>query len=811
MEKQRIDRKDVNLLIIRLKRIIKILNLVERHVKSSSAKIRRAIYVAKKEDHATILYNTPVEKINAEKRGIRTGLFRRAGYGSIYSVLQAGTQRLSAIKGVSPRMAEEAVSVSRRISEDAWKNTKVRLNLDHKTAAYNKLISLIDMYRQYYADEATSMKMLNLISEKPRKEIKKLKRMNGRIRWALWSNKRRDDATNTYYSLFSTIDELEKMGAMVVGKKPKRYSPATAWDRFASRPIEYNNILERVLSNKISTDEYGFGIGHTIKDQVESTPILLDGLNCQLRGYQIWGVKYILHQQRVLLGDEMGLGKTIQALAAIVSLRNSGASHFLVLCPASVIENWCREIENKSDMKAYNLHDAGREFYLKSWLTCGGIAVTNYESLQSHFSIPDSFRINMVVVDEAHYIKNESARRSQNVLAVCRRSDRLLFMTGTPLENNVTEMVGLMKHLQPAVAQSADKYATYGLAEDFKEKISPVYYRRKREDVLSELPELLEVKEWCQMTRDDELAYERDILSGSFMQARRVSWSNRNYFNTSAKVQRMRELVEEARIEQRKVLIFSFFLETLDEIRNVFGPICVGVISGSVPISQRQRVIDEFEKAPYGTVLAAQIQSGGTGLNIQTASVVIICEPQYKPSTENQAISRAYRMGQTRNVIVYRLLCPNSVDERVTQILGRKQDEFDTYADESVAARRDSHRINEDFEIDKRTQESIFAEEKKRIEAKRGLMSSTADQIESDSISVYEEKTEDDASNSIVSNAQTIDNSLLLDNLPERQPAITKKEIRLFKKQVSKLICNSCGKQVPNDSMFCNYCGTKLR
>ncbi len=118
-----------------------------------------------------------------------------------------------------------------------------------------------------------------------------------------------------------------------------------------------------------------------------------------------------------------------------------------------------------------------------------------------------------------------------------------------------------------------------------------------------------------------------------------------------------------------------------------------------------------FDNAPAGTILPAQIQSGGTGLNIQSASVVVICEPQYKPSIENQAISRSYRMGQARNVLVYRLLCEDSIDERILTLLERKQAEFDAFADKSVAAK-------EIIELDDKTLGDIINEEIDRINAK---------------------------------------------------------------------------------------------
>ncbi|MDI9518853.1 MAG: C-terminal helicase domain-containing protein, partial [Bacillota bacterium] len=163
--------------------------------------------------------------------------------------------------------------------------------------------------------------------------------------------------------------------------------------------------------------------------------------------------------------------------------------------------------------------------------------------------------------------------------------------------------------------------------------------------------------------------------------------------------------------EGRKVIVYSFFLNTLSIVKDIFKNNSMDSIQGSVPIRRRQEIIDEFDKAPAGTVLPAQIQSGGTGLNIQSASVVVICEPQFKPSTEKQAISRAYRMGQTRNVHVHRLLCENTVDERIMDILYDKDIIFQAFADESVAAK-------EAIEIDMNKIAQIMDEEIKRINAK---------------------------------------------------------------------------------------------
>ena len=174
----------------------------------------------------------------------------------------------------------------------------------------------------------------------------------------------------------------------------------------------------------------------------------------------------------------------------------------------------------------------------------------------------------------------------------------------------------------------------------------------------------------------------------------------------------MREIINEAKEDGRKVIVFSFYLDTISEIKAFLGDICTMPIRGSVSVETRQQIIDQFGEMPAGSVLLAQIDAGGTGLNIQAASVVIICEPQLKPSIENQAISRSYRMGQTRNVLVYRLLAANTIDERMEELLHQKQAVFDAFADQSVAADMTDE---EEKTIDDKTFGILIQEEIDRI------------------------------------------------------------------------------------------------
>ncbi len=760
-----------------------------KKVESARSDIESAIAEAIRPEWMRVLRTIPVDELNANKDGIRTNLLKEAGYSDIYSVHAASEQSLASINGIGEVMSLRAKQNAAKIAVDVNNNVKLKISLDHKSDEYSRLVTAVAEYMRAKENQPRCEQLLSMLPQDTMGDLQKMNCAKSGLKWMFSGSAKKEEAQAAYERLSACASAIDRSGLIpqIQGLVPVPgnfsgitgpISIATAWSDFARRPIEYYQTLEEIAPERFDSDEDGYGLSDEIKEDVANTPVDLTGLNCTLRGYQLWGVKYILHQKRVLLGDEMGLGKTIQALAAMVSLRNdylhaketpasapaqqevtpatetvapvaqtaaplqesvtaaaapeaqniqekvagntqetasvpqpapaatvsplqddsdlpsiAEVQHpprFLVICPASVIVNWCREIEAKSDLTAYNLHDKDRDAHFRTWSEEGGVAVTNYESLENHFVIEEDFDIDMIIVDEAHYIKNTEAKRSKNVLHLCDHTDRILFMTGTPLENNVNEMIRLMDYLQHDVAQRAQQVSMTAYADDFKDKISPVYYRRKRESVLSELPDLTDIKEWCDMTPEDERAYEDDVLTGSFMDVRRVSWRNADYLNTSAKVQRLREIVEDATEDGRKILVFSFFLDTLEKIRTIFGEKCVGVINGAVPVEERQNIVDAFEAAPAGSVLSAQIQSGGTGLNIQSASVVILCEPQYKPSTENQAIGRAHRMGQTRDVLVYRLLCPNTVDERMIEIIENKQAEFDTFADESTAASRDA-------------------------------------------------------------------------------------------------------------------------
>jgi SNF2 family DNA or RNA helicase len=203
--------------------------------------------------------------------------------------------------------------------------------------------------------------------------------------------------------------------------------------------------------------------------------------------------------------------------------------------------------------------------------------------------------------------------------------------------------------------------------------------RRNQEDVLAELPERIEVEDWVPLT--DAARYRAEVKAGNLMGMRLAA----SAITGSEKLERLAEIVDEATGEGHKVVVFTYFLEVLEAVNRKLGPAVTGTIEGQVPPSARHDLIRHFAATDGPAVLLSQIEAGGVGMNLQAASVVVLCEPQWKPATEDQAIARAHRMGQVRRVQVHRLLTKDSIDERIREVQEGKALLFDDYARTSDA------------------------------------------------------------------------------------------------------------------------------
>ena len=506
--------------------------------------------------------------------------------------------------------------------------------------------------------------------------------------------------------------ELEKAG--------KEQRATRLWNDFLARPVTYNGLLVDVAELDPAREASQGFLPADIAERVRVLPLDRSLLKTSLRGYQTFGAKFALVQERVILGDEMGLGKTMQALAAMCHLAAKGETHFLVVCPASVVINWTREVERHTLLEARRLHLPGakRQAAEQEWAAKGGVAVTTFEALRA---MPEDLDvpIAMMVVDEAHYAKNPDALRTQAVSEWASRSRRALFMTGTPMENKVEEFRVLVGHLRPDVAENLDLADEAMDGTRFRERVAPVYLRRNQEDVLSELPDRLETPEWVALEGAAMRTYRQAVSDGNFMAMRRAAFDP-GTVKGSQKLRRLVEIAAEAADGGRKVIVFSYFRDVLETVAEVLagrdgvpGMPVIGPLTGDIPPAERQTMVDELTNASGPAVLVAQIQAGGVGLNIQAASVVVIAEPQLTPSIEEQAIARAHRMGQVRPVDVHRLLCEDSVDQRVLELLTAKREAFDEYARRSDMANATPDAVYARSETE--LQNTIVASERARL------------------------------------------------------------------------------------------------
>ncbi|MET9225710.1 DEAD/DEAH box helicase [Lentzea sp. NPDC003310] len=625
----------------------------------------------------------PVEKLRDTQPNLRLSTLKDAGYRTVADVARARPEQLDGVAGVGRQSAEQIARVVRAVVEGVTRDTTVRLNPDRAGGAQTELLQLLSKLRRANQLVGPLSGALGDVLGRVDADVRAASRAWSRLRMFFSSRKKRQAALDSLGRLETLLASRDVAALRAVGAQLRvpDLDHRSLWRDYELDAAAYNTLLADLAGEGPTPDRSaakGF-VPTEIEHEVDATPLDTSLLKVSLRGYQVFGAKFALARKRVIIGDEMGLGKTIEAIAAMASLAAGGRRGFLVVCPASVVVNWVTEIGRHSDLVPHRVHGAGRDAALGKWLAQGGVGVTTFGTLPK-LVLPKKFRPTMVVVDEAHYVKNPDTQRSRAVDAVVQRAERAVLLTGTPMENRVEEFRNLVAYLQPGVAARTGSIDAVVGAKAFRRVVAPVYLRRNQEDVLGELPELLEVEDWVEFGRQDRGAYLDAVRQGNLMAMRRAAYTPGTP-RGSAKLERLLEIVEESRDNGWKVVVFSYFHDVLDAVAqhvDVFGP-----LTGATSAQGRQQLVDEFTAREGHAVLVAQIEAGGVGLNIQAASVVIIAEPQWKPSTEDQAIARCHRMGQVRKVHVHRLLVKDSVDARVREIRDHKTLLFDHYARES--------------------------------------------------------------------------------------------------------------------------------
>lgn len=651
----------------------------------------------------------PVERLReVTDDRLRIAPVRDAGYLTVLDVCRASVEQLDAAPNVGATTAAQVHAAARRLARAVEQATPVRLDPDRRTDQQTDVLRRVDRYDRVRRATASWRADASDLEAALTSHLDTAAPARSTLRMVFTFGRRRRAALDAVDALDGLLagtvvrdaaPQLDVAEALLVGDADP--PAAELWAAYERNAATFGATVERLLQPRgaraavSAVAAHGF-VPEDIVEQIAALDLDETHLRVALRGYQEFGAKFALVQRRVILGDEMGLGKTVQAIAAMAHLRAQGHRHFAVVCPATVLVNWVHEIARHSDLVAHRVHGDQRDAALVTWARDGGVAVTTFETLRRLDLLARPVEpvddisagvgevpVAMVVVDEAHYVKQGEAMRSRAVQALVARVGHALLMTGTPMENRPDEFCTLVSYLRPDLAASLDPAAGAAGADSFRRAVAPVYLRRNQIDVLAELPERVESEDWVELTPDDLAAYRDAVASENFMAMRRAAFAVRDV-ERSAKLERLAQILADAAEDGHKVLVFSFFLDVLDAVRDLAGADAHGPLTGAVPPVERQAIVDRFSAVDGYAVLVSQIQAGGVGLNVQAASVVVLTEPQWKPSAEDQAIARAHRMGQTRVVQVHRLLAEASVDELMIEVVRHKRALFDLLARESV-------------------------------------------------------------------------------------------------------------------------------
>lgn len=455
-------------------------------------------------------------------------------------------------------------------------------------------------------------------------------------------------------------------------------------------------------------------------NSTEETP-MPKGINAELREYQKKGYSWLwfLYSYGLngILADDMGLGKTLQSLTLIQKAKEKdGSAPNLVICPTSVVFNWEAEIEKfASGLKCLNLTGSERKGSFQH-IENYDIVITSYALLRRDIEELKGVDFRCVILDESQNIKNHTSITAQSAKML--NASHRFALSGTPVENRLTELWSSFDFLMPGFLYDIDEFNyRYGVPiqekgdrtveHRLKKQIYPFVLRRMKRDIAKDLPDKIENIAYCKMTpeqRDFYLdvldstrqeifekigtdGFEKSKMSvfSALLRLRQVCCHPRLYDKEgkygaieSGKFEHLKEMLEDIISEGHRVLLFSQFVQMLDIVKDWFDKegIRYEYLTGAT--KDRQSAVNNFNNNPSIPVFLISLKAGGTGLNLIGADYVIHYDPWWNPAVEDQATDRAHRIGQTKNVFVYRLITKGSVEEKIMKLKEKKRNLFDS-------------------------------------------------------------------------------------------------------------------------------------
>jgi len=479
--------------------------------------------------------------------------------------------------------------------------------------------------------------------------------------------------------------------------------------KFASINDLYEDaLLDGKVKNELKSFKHKFD-GEDLASYIE----IPKELNATLRDYQKDGLNRLNFLDDFnfgsILADDMGLGKTVQIIAFILSQRKKVQHNTnLVVVPASLIFNWKAEVEKFApSIKVKTIYGSDRVKDSNDF-DAFEIILTSYGTLLSDIRFLKDYRFNYIFLDESQNIKNPESQRYKTVRML--QSRNKVALTGTPIENNTFDLYGQLSFACPGLfgskQQFADLYSTpidqfkdSKRAAELQKKIRPFILRRTKEQVAKELPDKTEVILYCEMGEEQREVYEankkeiQDYILGktedelpkssmhvlrSITRLRQICNSaalladGKSYLQASSKID---VLIEQIQVKalNHKILVFSQFVTMLDLIKKELEAKGIRYEYLTGQTKKRQEVVHSFQNTDVPVFLIS-LKAGGTGLNLTEADYVYLVDPWWNPAVENQAIDRAYRIGQHKNVMAVRLICPDTIEEKIMKLQAVKKD-----------------------------------------------------------------------------------------------------------------------------------------
>ena len=434
-----------------------------------------------------------------------------------------------------------------------------------------------------------------------------------------------------------------------------------------------------------------------------------------LRDYQVSGVKWLYTICKCgfggILADEMGLGKSLQTIMFIKKMYEENKdSKFLIVCPTSLVYNWENEFNKFAPDLSYQVFAGNRQERQELLQKYdGNIYITSYGLLREDLDIYETKDYRVFVIDEAQNIKNPKTGLTKAVKSIT--SETKIALTGTPIENTITELWSIFDFIMPGFLSSLVKFQqkynikdfdedTNKLLTNLKAQVKPFILRRKKKDVIKDLPDKIENNIFIDLNEMQKKYYAAEVKrvndemdklvnAGGFTKNKMMilalltrlrqicihpSIYDVNYKGESAKMEALLDTVKELVSNGHKILLFTSFKTALYLVKDALNKedISTYVIDGSVPSKQRQILVDAFNKDKTNVFLI-MLKSGGTGLNLTSADVVIHLDLWWNPQAENQATDRTHRIGQTKTVEVIKLICKGTIEEKILSLQEKKK------------------------------------------------------------------------------------------------------------------------------------------